>query len=90
MSKTLNLNLNLSKILKDKIYESKSGTKHVQLTVYVNDQPDQYGNDCSVILSQTQEERQQKVKHYVGNGKTLDLIMASKKEEVTSDDGLDF
>lgn len=89
MSKTLNLNLNLSKILKEKIYEGKTG-KFIQLTVYVNDEADQYGNDCSIILSQTQEERQQKIKHYVGNGKTLDLILASKKEEVTSDDGLDF
>lgn len=89
MSKTLNLNLNLSKILKEKIYEGKTG-KFIQLTVYVNDEADQYGNNCSIILSQTQEERQQKIKHYVGSGKTLDLILASKKEEVTSDDGLDF
>lgn len=89
MSRTLNLNLNLSKILKEKIYEGKTG-KFISLTVYVNDQADQYGNDCSIILSQTEDERKNKIKHYVGNGKSLDLILASKSEAVASDDGLDF
>lgn len=92
MSKSLNVRVNLSKILKDRIYEGKTG-KFVDLTVYVNDEADQYGNDCSVILQQTKEDRDSKTRHYIGNGKTVDRIVAERKQaEAVSveDDGLDF
>lgn len=91
MSQTLNVRVNLSRILKDKVYEGKSG-KLVDLTLYVNDEPDQYGNDVSVMMSQTKEERESKApKQYIGNGKTLDLILGKKNaQEAVVDDGLDF
>ena len=46
--------------------------KYVNYTLSINDKPDQYGNNCSVTLSQTKEEREAKAKKtYVGNGKVV-------------------
>lgn len=64
----------LSDIPKDKITTSeKNGKKYVSLVVDdLKDGPNQYGNDCSVSLSQSKEERAAKTARvYVGNGKTF-------------------
>ena len=41
-------------------------------TMSINDETDQYGNNASVFVSQTKEEREAKAKKtYVGNGKVV-------------------
>lgn len=38
----------------------------------INDEPDQFGNDCGMWISQTEEERKEKANRtYLGNGKVL-------------------
>jgi hypothetical protein len=72
MSKLINISIDVTKIQRDKIIAHKNGGKYVSLDVWVNDEPDQYGKDCSVNISQTKEEREAKDrKVYCGNGKKL-------------------
>ena len=53
----VNLNINVSKINKEKIYEGKKG-KYINLYVYLEpDNPDQYGRHGAIIEEQTKEER---------------------------------
>jgi hypothetical protein len=75
MSKMRNLSICLSDIPADAIKEGKNGKKYLSLTTYDNDQPDNYGNDFAVWISQTKEERDAKVnRKYLGNGK---IVVAS-------------
>jgi hypothetical protein len=60
----------LSDIPKDKITEAKNGKKYLNLTLWVNDTADQYGNIGSIQVSQTKEQREaQEKKQYIGNFK---------------------
>ena len=44
----------------------------VNITISLNDAPDQYGNNASIWISQTKEEREAKApKVYLGNGKVI-------------------
>ena len=46
--------------------------KYLDLIIYINDEPDQFGNVLSAAVSQSQDERKAKAKKvYVGNGKQL-------------------
>ena len=68
------LSIDLSKIPTEKISKilMKDGTHHlfVDIVVADRDQPDKYGNDVTAWVSQTKEEREQKIKPaYIGNGK---------------------
>ena len=61
----------LSDIPKEKITEAKNGKKYLNLTLWVNDTPDQYGNIGSIQVSQTKEQRDaQEKKQYIGNFKS--------------------
>ncbi len=72
MSKLVNISIDVTKIPREKIIQGQKGGKYVSLDVWINDEPDQYGKDCSVNISQTKEEREQKArKVYCGNGKKL-------------------
>ena len=59
----------LTDIPKDKINISeKNGKKYLNVTVWVNDEPDNYGNHASIQVSQTKEEREGKApRTYIGN-----------------------
>ena len=60
-------NIDVSKIDKTKIYKGQKGS-YLPIVVWINDEPDQFGNSMSVIQGQTKEEREaggQKV--YLGN-----------------------
>ena len=71
MSKLLSLKINLDKIDKSKLYKGTKGT-YLDLDVWVNDEPDSYGNDASASLNLSKEEREAGAKKvYVGNGKKL-------------------
>lgn len=63
MSKLIQAKINLSKIIKEEIFEGKTG-KWIDLNIWLNDKEDQYGNTVSI---------QQSVREgkgpYLGNGK---------------------
>ena len=71
MAKMINLSIDVSKIDKSKLIEGKKGT-YLNLTVAVNDNKDQFDNDCSAWQSQTKEEREAKTeRNFLGNGKVF-------------------
>ena len=71
MAGIIKTSINLSAIPKDKIIHGKKG-KYLPITVTVNDEPDQFGNQGPVIVDQTKEEREAKTaKTYLGNCKVV-------------------
>ena len=67
MAGIIKTSINLSAIPKDKIIEGKKG-KYLPITITVNDEVDQFGNQGPVIVSQSKEERESKMeKTYLGN-----------------------
>jgi len=72
MSKIINLSIDFNKLKSLSKVQGKNGAEYINLTLNLNDQKDQYGNDASVTVSQTKEEREAKAKKtFVGNGKIV-------------------
>lgn len=73
MAKLINASICLSDIPKDKITKSeKNGKSYLNIHIAVNDTKDNYGNDTSISVGQTKEEREANTKKvYLGNGKTF-------------------
>ncbi len=74
MAQIINISIDLLKVDKSKIKEvqlKKGGTaKFLDLSIFIMDEQDQYGNIASVSINQTKEEREANTpKVYVGNGK---------------------
>ena len=75
MSKMLTGSIDLNKIDKSKVVTTdkngnpfSNGAKYLNVVVWINEEPDQYGNNASVQISQSKEERDNKVKAtYIGN-----------------------
>ena len=75
MSKLLTGSINLSKIDKTKIISTdkngnpfENGAKFLNVVVWLNDEADKYGNNASIQISQSKEEREAGVKAiYIGN-----------------------
>ena len=64
--------IDLMKIDKSKINNHANGAKYLSLNIYINDEPDKYGNNVSIAIAQTKEEREAKQNRvYLGNGKTV-------------------
>jgi hypothetical protein len=71
MAGIIKTSINLSEIPKDKIIEGKKG-KYLPITITINDEVDQFGNQGPVIVSQTKEEREAKTpKTYLGNAQVV-------------------
>lgn len=71
MASILATSIDLTKIPKDKIIEGKKG-KYLPITITVNDELDQFGNQGPVIVSQSKEERDAKTeKVYLGNAQVV-------------------
>lgn len=72
MAELISISIDLKKIIESKIIQGKKGGKYYNLTVSVNDEADQYGNDVSVYDSQSKEQREAKEpRNYLGNGKVV-------------------
>ena len=75
MSKLLTGSIDLSKIDKTKIVSTdkngkpfENGAKYLNVVVWLNDEADKYGNNASIQISQSKEERDAGVKAtYIGN-----------------------
>jgi len=67
MASIIKTSINLNEIPKDKIIVGKKG-KYLPITITINDEVDQFGNQGPVVVAQTKEERDAKnPKVYLGN-----------------------
>ena len=71
MASIIKTSINLNAIPKDKIFTGKKG-KYLPITITLNDELDQFGNQGPVVVEQTKEERDAKAaKTYLGNVKVV-------------------
>ena len=71
MASIIKTSINLNNIPKDRIFEGKKG-KYLPITITLNDDLDQFGNQGPVVVEQTKEERDAKApKTYLGNVKVV-------------------
>lgn len=64
------LSICLTDIPKDRIIKPSNGKSYINIVVDTRREADKFGNTLSVYISQTKEEREQKVnKTYIGSGK---------------------
>ena len=71
MAGIIKTSINLSQIPKDKIIAGKKG-QYLPITITINDDIDQYGNQGPVTVSQSKEERDSKTeKVYLGNAQVV-------------------
>ena len=71
MASIIKTSINLNEIPKDKIITGKKG-KYLPITITINDEVDQFGNQGPVCVEQTKEERDAKTaKTYLGNVKVV-------------------
>ena len=71
MASIIKANINLNEIPKDKVYKGKKGS-YLPITITINDEVDQFGNQGPVVVEQSKEEREAKVaKVYLGNIKVV-------------------
>ena len=67
MASIINASINLDMIDKTKIINGKKG-KYLPLTITINDEVDQFGNQGPITIAQSKEERESKsAKIYLGN-----------------------
>jgi hypothetical protein len=57
--------------------KGNNGKIYVNITSWINDEPDKFGNDVSHQLNSKQDQREAEGKVYVGNGKTATLQQAA-------------
>ena len=94
-SKIITGSINLSKVDKSRLYEGKNGDKYLNLVMWLNDEPDNYGNHMSIQQSISQKEKEAGVKaQYIGNGKVFEKgakqAMPKSNEFDDGSDGLPF
>jgi len=71
MASIIKASIDLNKIPKEKIFVGKKG-KYLPITITINDELDQFGNQGPVVVEQTKEERDAKApKTYLGNVKVV-------------------
>jgi len=71
MASIIKTSINLNNIPKEKIFVGKKG-KYLPITITINDELDQFGNQGPVVVEQTKEERDAKApKTYLGNVKVV-------------------
>ena len=71
MASIIKTSINLNNIPKDKIFNGKKG-KYLPITITLNNEPDQFGNQGPVVVEQTKDERDAKAeKTYLGNVKVV-------------------
>jgi len=84
MASIIKASINLNNIDKSKIIDGKKG-KYLPITITLNDEPDQFGNQGPIVVAQTKEEREAKAqRNYLGNGKVIwtnDIIKLAEREE---------
>lgn len=71
MASIINASINLEAIDKTKIINGKKG-KYLPITITLNDDADQFGNQGPITIAQSKEEREAKsAKTYLGNVRVI-------------------
>lgn len=71
MASIIKASINLNEIPKHKIIDGKKG-KYLPITITLNDEADQFGNQGPIMVEQSKEERESKAaKVYLGNVKVV-------------------
>lgn len=80
------VSINLSKLSKDKLFTSeKTGDTFANLVVWINSEPDKYGNHISVQESVSKEAREAGEKgKYVGNGRVYESKKSAQVKASTA------
>ena len=81
MSKLILASIDVTKIEKNLLYKGKKGT-YLNLSIWLNDEPDQYGDDCSI--QQTTKKDEPKI--FLGHGKYFNKGEASTSQSDTSNE----
>ena len=82
MAGIIKASINLNAIDKSKIIEGKKG-KYLPITITVNDEPDQFGNQGPVCIEQSKEEREAKRKcNSEESPKCMAEITRKREEEI--------
>ena len=90
MSKLITASIDVTKLDKGKLIKGKKGT-YANLTIWINDELDQFGNDVSIQQSLDKEEREAgAAKIYLGNGKTHSGKSESQEAQGNEDEGMDL
>lgn len=84
MSKLLMCKIDVAKIDKSLLFKGQKGT-YLDLLIWINETPDQYGNDCSI----EQKTKKGEKKNYIGNGKFY-KPQAVKMDEAEGVDDMPF
>lgn len=88
--KTLSINIDVTKIEKQRLYVGKKGT-YLDAVVFLRDEKDEYGNDGFVVQSVSEEERKSGTKGQIlGNVKIIGQKEEPKVEPKVEEDGLPF
>ena len=86
MRKTISVQIDVNKIDKKRLYKGKKGT-YLNGVIFLNEEPDEYGNNGFICESVSKEEREQGVKgEILGNVKILGNSKPSVNEPVDFDD----
>ena len=71
MASIIKTSINLAHVPKDKIINGKKG-KYANISITINDELDNYGNQGPITISQSKDERSSKMpKTYLGNVKVV-------------------
>jgi hypothetical protein len=71
MSKLIHASICVSDITKQVTKYHTNGKKYLSVDIWINDEEDKFGNNVSLNISQSKEDREAKTrKTYIGNGKT--------------------
>ena len=72
MSEIVNISIDLNKLDKSKEVAGKNGARYYNLSLVINDQDNEWGNNVQITEPQTKEERQAKTKKtFVGAGTSV-------------------
>jgi len=89
MASIIKTSINLGNIPKDKIFKGKKG-QYLPITITINDEVDQFGNQGPVCVEQSKEERDAKTpKTYLGNVRVVwtngeNVDTAPRNEQATA------
>ena len=86
MRKTISVQIDVNKIDKKRLYKGKKGT-YLNGVIFLNEEPDEYGNNGFICESVSKEEREQGVKgEILGNVKILGNSKSRVNDPVDFDD----
>ena len=74
--------------------KAQNGKIYFNINIWLNDEPDKYGNTASVQLNSTKEMRDTEGKIYIGNAKPIGVAtpepLGAGSNDIPDDDGLPF